>query len=185
MTFRCTSSNLSVCPSSYMVLFHGPSRQVVLPEMFSSIDRKIGKAKWTIQDPGEYSFYAYPEFIRCHKWVHMEYPWHAASVQNTPRKILVRGVSAKDGREVCSTDDARVGRYLPSNSSELSKYTYTNILREHPPRTFAWAPYKCKIPPRSIHDALKAIPSMNHILFMGDSTVRTTFCFGIWEQILV
>ena len=47
--------------------------------------------------------------------------------------------------------------------------------------TFAWAPYKCKIPPRTPEQALIAIPSAKHVLWIGDSTTRGQFCRTLWQ----
>jgi hypothetical protein len=179
MTFHCTSPDPKMCPPSYIVLFHGPSRHTVRPKLFSHINSipDIVVMKWSINDPGEYAVYAYPDFSSCIS--EEEIKWNAGSVEGSPLRITVQPGSrtAEEGYEVCSSQDIGVGRYLSTTSATLSDIFANSS------RTFAWAPYKCKIPPRTISQALDLIPSAKHFLFVGDSTTRGPFCVLIWEKL--
>jgi hypothetical protein len=186
MTFYCVSPDLTFCPPSYLVFFHGPTRQTVPPVMFTPVDSAPGPsgvhgtvhARWTLHDPGEYIVYAYPEFVFCNKWNKMEYPWFKAAVIGSPFVLPVEpGVSPAEGFGKCSSDEAEFGRYLSTSSPHLS------TLFNDSERLFAWAPYKCKIPPRTIRQAVAEVPSINHLVFMGDSTSRSSFCASIWEKL--
>lgn len=181
MTFQCTSLNSTICPQSYMVLFHGPSRQNVLPEMFSPVDAESEtiRATWIINDPGEYSVYVYPEFRYC-LYSETDLSWNAASVEHSPFKITVQPNSPPliDGYGSCfSSADVLAGRYLSTNSLTLSSIFANSS------RAFAWAPYKCKIPPRTAAQALDLMPSAKHVVFIGDSLSRGGFCARIWGSI--
>src|SRR5947207_10669264 len=139
-----------MCPDTYTVMFHGPSRHSIPPESFQKIDwnpnpphhyAKVD-ARWTVHDPGEYLVYAYPEFVYCRKWEGMEFPYSRASVQGAPFLLTVHpGRSPSEGYGICSSNQPDFGRYLPTNSPQLK------ALFKKSTRKFAWAPYKCKIPP--------------------------------------
>jgi hypothetical protein len=98
LSFYCTFPDQSLCPPYYRVFFHGPSRQSISPENFTSVHRTNNRphdyatvqASWIIQDPGEYAVYAYPDFPNCTQWKNMEYPWFRASVQSTPFHLTVK-----------------------------------------------------------------------------------------------
>jgi len=190
MKFHCMHPDSSLCPPYYQVMFHGPSRQGVLPEMFSTLnwtyapdDYASVTAYWTIYDPGEYLIYAYPQFMYCKKWKDMEYPWNKATVQGTPIRVtVVPGASTiEEGYETCSSEDIEYGRYL-STDAELSSEKFAEMYAGSG-RKFVWAPYKCKIPHRTIGEAVNLIPSAKHFLFVGDSLTRGGFCARIWENI--
>jgi len=151
-----------------------------LPNSYAYVE-----AKWTIHDAGEYSVYAYPEFIYCSQWKPMKFPWNKASVQGVPFKLIVNpnegALSNSEGYGVCSPHDIENGRYL-STDTDSSPSQFANMFVDSQ-REFLWAPYKCKVPPRSIAEAIDAIPSAKHIVFIGDSTTRGPFCAGVWEHL--
>lgn len=173
MVFHCTFPDKSLCPPYYMVLFHGPTRQSVLPENFSELnwtytspdDFASVNAKWTIHDAGQYLVYAYPQFIYCGKWKEMEFPWEKATVQGTPLTIsVIPGTSAtEEGYQVCSANDIDAGRYLSTNPKVSSK-EFADMYAGSG-RDFVWAPYKCKIPHRTITEAIDLMPPAKHFLF--------------------
>lgn len=191
MVFHCTFPDKSLCPPYYMVLFHGPTRQSVLPENFSELnwtytspdDFASVNAKWTIHDAGQYLVYAYPQFIYCGKWKEMEFPWEKATVQGTPLTIsVIPGTSAtEEGYQVCSANDIDAGRYLSTNPKVSSK-EFADMYAGSG-RDFVWAPYKCKIPHRTITEAIDLMPPAKHFLFVGDSLTRGGFCARIWESL--
>jgi hypothetical protein len=187
LTFFCTHPDPSLWPLRFSIMFHGPSRQTALPDSFiegnqTAIPPRFYAtmlARWTINDPGEYLVYAYPEFVYCAQWMDMEYPWYMASVHVSPFKLTVLpndGAVLEDGYEECTGSEGDHGRYLSTSSSQLARFYYSR-------REFAWAPYNCKIPPRTVRDAIEAIPSAKHVVFVGDSTMRGPYCSQIWEGI--
>jgi hypothetical protein len=184
-------------------MFHGPSRQTIPPQNFRVSKTKpnppfswnIVESNWTIHDPGEYSVYAYPEFeyrkdarrLDCKLWKEsMYYPWHQAAVEGCPILLTVNekpdtAPPEEEGYGACSPDDLKKARYLSTNALVSSQkfaefYINTN-------RLFVWAPYKCKIPHRSVQQAITEIPSAKHIVLIGDSTLRGPFCTRIWENL--
>jgi hypothetical protein len=191
MVFNCTYPDQRLCPSYFMVLFHGPTRQSVLPDMFSQLNRtgdtpasqSTLTATWTINDPGEYKVYAYPQFVYCKQWETMDYPWEKASVEGSPFRITVLPAPSplEEGYGTCSGGDADNGRYL-STADGIASTEFQDMYAGQG-REFVFAPYKCKVPPRTIHQALSSIPSAKHFLFIGDSMTRGGFCTRIWEQL--
>lgn len=199
MVFHCLFKDQSLCPSYYLVFFLGPTRQSVLPENFRPTNDTVPftygsvKAEWTLNDPGEYLVYAYPDFVyskqsqslHCRVWKkEMQYPWHQAAVENTPFKLTVKVNEDKkiaEGWDDCGSGDIREGRFV-STSSTLFNRTFAD-LHPYTKRKFIWAPYTCKIPPRRVHQAIAQIPSAKHILVIGDSTSRGPFCTRIWEDV--
>lgn len=191
--FTCTYPDKHLCPEYFMVLFHGPTRQNILPTNFSPVNWTYSApgnvatlfAKWTIHDQGEYKVYAYPQFVYCGQWDKMDYPWQKASVQGTPFSLTVKPgtVTLEEGYGVCSSEDIDNGRYLSTDVS-LSPPRFTDMFSGiASTRQFIYAPYKCKIPPRTIRKALSLIPKANHFVFIGDSLTRGGFCTRIWEQL--
>src|SRR5579859_4197638 len=131
LIFHCQAPDPSMCPNYYLVMFHGPSRQTIPPQMFRLSSLKINtpfswniiEANWTIDDPGEYSVYAYPEFeyrrdsrrLYCKLWKEtMYYPWHKAAVQGCPIQLTVKQnpntTNIDEGYGVCSPEDLRKAR---------------------------------------------------------------------------
>jgi len=112
----------------------------------------------------------------------MEYPWQKATVHGTPLQLNVlpdpnsRDYDDSDKNYgVCkSTDAAMKGRFL-STDAEVSSRRFADMFHQPSRREFSWAPYKCKIPPRTTEEALIALPSAEHILWIGDSTLRGPF----------
>jgi len=188
MEFVCTNPNEKMCPTYYQVLFHGPTKLSVPPENFGELNRTNQspfkyaslKAAYTILDPGQYRVYAYPELYYCSQWNKMEYPWHRGMVEGCPIDIRVLPGSKKvvEGWGSCTSKTIHDGRYVAVDSSpELSEmYQHTN-------RSYIYAPYDCKIPARSIPQALAELPSAKHILYIGDSVTRNPFCNHIWRRI--
>lgn len=192
-----------MCPNYYLVMFHGPSRQTIPPQIFRPSNLKantpfswnIVEATWTIDDPGEYSVYAYPEFeyrrdsrrLYCKLWKEtMYYPWHKAAVKGCPIHLTVKQNSnttsdIEEGYGVCSPEDLRKARYRSTNSL-ISGQKFADFYN-NTKRLFIWAPYKCKIPHRSVEQAITEIPSAKHIVLIGDSTMRGPFCTRIWENL--
>jgi hypothetical protein len=202
LVFHCEAADHSLCPEYYLVMFHGVTRQTIPPPNFkvspSSINPphswSVVEATWTINDPGEYSVYAYPEFqymrdtqrLYCKLWKEtMTYPWHQAAVQNCPIHLSVKRkpntYPPEEGYGICSEKDLKTARYLSTNPLDSSKRFAA--LYENTKRSFIWAPYTCKIPHRSIDQAIAAIPSAKHIVLIGDSTLRGPFCTRIWENL--
>ena len=176
-----------------MVLFHGPTRQGILPTNFTAVNWTYSSpdalatlsAKWTIHDEGTYKVYAYPQFVYCGQWDKMDYPWQKASVQGTPFNLIVKSgkVPADEGYGICSPQDIDNGRYM-STEKGVSPAQFTDMFSNiSTSRHFAYAPYKCKIPPRTIREALPLIPDAKHFVFIGDSLTRGGFCTRIWEQL--
>jgi hypothetical protein len=192
--FTCTYPDKRLCPDYFMVLFHGPTRQNILPTNFSPVNWTYSRpdaiatlsATWTIHDKGEYKVYVYPQFVYCGQWDKMDYPWQKASVQGTPFSLTVKAnpnIVVEEGYGACSAEDIDDGRYL-STDPAISPPEFTAIFSGTTlSRSFVYAPYKCKIPPRTIREALPLIPSAKHFLFIGDSLTRGGFCTRIWEQL--
>lgn len=176
------TSDPASCPSSYIVLFQGISRQTISPERFIQHKWYHGliTAKWTLEDEGMYLVYAYPEFMFCNRWERKDVFWNAAAVQTTPLKITV--LPPKNPREIgygtCSAAQIPWGRYLSTSSNTLSKISDSSSNRK-----FIWTPFACKIPMRTTLQALDSLPSAQHILFVGDSTTRGPFCALVWKQL--
>ena len=89
MTFHCLFPEHFLCPSYFLILFHGPTRQTVPPDNFRPVDTTdefvygSREAEWTIMDEGEYTVYSYPDSVYnwksklmfCRKWnEEMEWP---------------------------------------------------------------------------------------------------------------
>lgn len=176
ISFECISADLVKCPPSYMVLLHGPTRLTIPPENFYRINVTHVQAKFSIHDAGTYHFYAYAEFLNC-IWGDegMEHQWNQASVQSTPFSVTVLpSEGLEEGVGVCSSEEILPGRYL-STKADLMSGLFAGSSRQ-----FAWAPFKCKIPPRTTLEAVDLLPSAKHILFVGDSTTRGPFCLKVW-----
>jgi len=176
ISFECVSADLVKCPPSYMVLLHGPTRLTIPPESFYRINVTHVQAKFSIHDAGTYHFYAYAEFLNC-IWGDegMEHQWNQASVQSTPLSVTVLpSEGLEEGGGVCSSEELLPGRYL-STKADLMSGLFAGSSRQ-----FAWAPFKCKIPPRTTLEAVDLLPSAKHILFVGDSTTRGPFCLKVW-----
>lgn len=197
MSFHCIFPDHSLCPPYYTVMFHGPTRQTVSPENFTPSDKKnppftygTVEATWSIDDPGEYTVYAYPDFVYsdrsktlfCREWKTMQFPWNKAAVENTPFRLVVKPTKQREeGYGDCSPHDLKVGRYLSTDAS-LSSQRFADMYA-HTGRQFVWAPYNCKIPHRRVHEAIRSITSAKNILVIGDSTSRGYFCTRIWEDV--
>ena len=187
MTFHCMFADPSLCPPRYLVMFDGPSRQTIRPEMFQGINTtdsspfSYGKAsvRWTLFDEGVYTIYAYPDFDACAQWNSMKYPFQKASVEGAPFLLTVHPAQYpwKEGYGICSGEDVRDGRYLPVTSPQLAS-SFSNVSQN-----FAWAPYNCKIAPRTATQAVAELPKAQHIVFVGDSTTRGPFCRFVWGDI--
>jgi len=195
MQFSCLYPEKSLCPPYYMVFFHGPSRQSVLPDAFTSLNWTVNsphefatvQATWTIHDPGHYNVYIYPQFVYCDIWQDMEFPWEKAAVQDTPFQLTVQPSphattpDTQEGYGTCTTsEEIDHGRYLSTNISSNPRFT---SMYAHSGRHFIWKPYTCNIPVRNIHEALDLIPSAKHFMFLGDSTTRGGFCTRIWQDL--
>lgn len=187
MTFHCTFPDYRLCPSSYIVLLHGPSRQSIPPELFAPRnwtnefnDYASVRVRWTIHDAGNYNVYAYPEFVNCSQWKNMDYPWNKAVVQGSPFQLSVTpSIHREEGHGACSDEDVDDGRYLSTDAlSAKGILDYAGLGRE-----FIYTPYKCKIPHRSIEEAVDLLPSAKHFLIIGDSTTRGGFCARMWESL--
>jgi hypothetical protein len=189
MEFICTNPNEKLCPTYYQLLFHGPTKLSVPPENFGSLNWTNHspfqyaslKATYTIRDPGQYRVYAYPELYYCSQWNKMEHPWHQGTVDGSPFDITVlpsRHGKSVEGWGTCTSETIHNGRYVAVDSSPdfASVYSHTN-------RTYVYAPHECKIPARSIPQALAELPSAKHILYIGDSVTRNPFCSHIWRRI--
>lgn len=190
MQFICTSPEPTLCPAYYMVMFTGPSKLNVSPEHFGQLnwtrrfpsEHAVVEAKFEIKDPGRYKILAYPEFVYCRQWEGLEFPWHKATVQDCPLEITVLPNPSHhftEGFGTCSIEQIENGRFLsvdPALSSEDFAALYKNSNR-----SYVYAPHKCKIPHRTIIEALKELPSAKHIVYFGDSTVRSPFCANLWE----
>ena len=197
MSFHCVFPEPSLCPQYYTVMFHGPTRQSVPPENFTPSNVTNPpftygtiEATWSIDDPGEYFVYAYPDFVYsdmskalfCREWKTMQFPWNQAAVENTPFRLVVKPTQQREeGYGDCSPDDLKVGRYLSTDAS-LSSQQFAEMYA-HTGRQFVWAPYNCKIPHRRVHEAVQSITSARNILVIGDSTSRGYFCTRIWEGV--
>lgn len=196
MEFICTYPDWRICPNYYMVLFHGPSRQSVLPDAFTPSNWTFNspheyvtvRATWTIHDPGRYNVYAYPQFIYCERWKDMDWPWEKATVQGSPFQLMVQTKPTEasipsdiEGYGTCAANEVDVGRYLSTNASETNPQFAA--MYEGLDRKFIWAPYKCKVPARTWRQALDMIPSAKHFLFVGDSQTRGGFCTRVWNSV--
>ena len=171
-------------------MFHGPSRQTILPENFTSMTKTHNSlddyysvhASWIIHDPGIYKVYAYPVFVNSTQWEEMEYPWQRATVEGTPFRLEVKPapVPEVEGFGNCSADmkDIANGRYISSTMNQEVSQLYNTSGRE-----FIWAPYTCKIPHRTIPEAILELPTAKHFLWIGDSTTRGPFCTRVWESV--
>jgi hypothetical protein len=187
MTFTCSNPEESYCPEYYMLLFVGPTREAVPPDRFSKLTwTNVAPSNWaeltvsfTLNTPGEYTVYAYPELYYCAQWLKMKFSFVRAAVEGTPFKIVVQGPRAKEeGYGVCSSEGLYEGRYLSTNFNEEMTQLYGNTTRQH-----VYAPYGCKIPARTLFDAAPLIPDGQHFLFLGDSVSRNPFCRIVWHTI--
>jgi hypothetical protein len=190
MQFSCMYPDKSLCPAYYMVLFHGPTRQSVLPDAFGNLtwtanppdQYTVVSANWTIHDPGVYRVYAYPQLNTGPQWQGMSEPWYKAGVQGSPFNVVVtpnhnaNSLRISEDSGGCTSDDIDDGRYLSINASSELTATYNGT-----GRSYIYVPYQCKIPHRTILDVVKAIPSSKHFVFLGDSTMRGPFCVKIWK----
>jgi hypothetical protein len=131
--------------------------------------------------------YAYPELAKCTQWMEMQFPWSAAAVNGSPFSLLVKPRNSKtmqehdEGYDVCrNPGDIDVGRYVRTDAAMSKEFSrlYAETKRE-----YVWAPYKCKIPPRTVQQAVEALPKAKHFVWIGDSTSRGPFCERIWKNI--
>jgi hypothetical protein len=192
MQFICTHPDARLCPDYFLVIFHGPTRQTVPPDAFEAvnwtnnfpIEGAVVTAKWTIQDPGHYLLYAYPDFVKCSQWKGDAFPWNTASVQGCPFEVNVKprnptsSGDISEGYGTCSAEQIHHGRYLaidPTLTSPEFSAMYNDT-----GRSFVYAPYQCKIPHRTVPEAVRLIPLAKHFLYLGDSTTRGPFC-TVWE----
>lgn len=195
LSFQCKYPDRALCPPYYLVFFHGPTRQTTSPDRFVFSNGPIGPhdvhptllATWTIHDPGQYKVYAYPELAKCTQWMEMRFPWSAAAVKGSPFSLLVNPKSSKimkehdEGYDVCrNPGDIDVGRYVRTDAAMSKEFSrlYAETKRE-----YVWAPYKCKIPPRTVQQGVEALPEAKHFVWIGDSTSRGPFCERIWKHI--
>jgi len=193
MQFICTHPDPRLCPDYFMVIFHGPTRQTVPPDAFEAvnwtnnfpIEGAVVTAKWTIQDPGHYLVYAYPDFVKCSQWRKDAFPWNTASVQGCPLEVNVKprnpasSGDIDEGYGTCAAEQIHHGRYLAVDSA-LSPPDFSAMYIDTG-RSYVYAPYQCKIPHRTVHEAIALIPLAKHFLYLGDSTTRSHFCTEIWE----
>lgn len=185
MTFFCTHPDPKLCPTYYMVQFRGPTIQAVSPDAFSPLNWTNNvpyeyaylTAKYTIRDPGQYQIYVYPELWHCSQWNKLEYPWQRATVDGTPFDLVVTGEPPEEGFGPCETEEQIYdGRYVAiASASSRMKEMFGRSGRAH-----VYAPYSCKIPARTIKDALDELPNAKQILWAGDSVTRNPFCRRIW-----
>jgi hypothetical protein len=196
MQFVCTNPDPLLCPYYFMVIFHGPTRQTVLPDAFEAvnwtnkfpIEGAVITAKWTIHDPGHYLLYAYPsDFGHCQRWITDAFPWFTATVQGCPFEVNVKPSDPSnsdnflEGYGTCAAEQIYHGRYLTTDST-ISSPEFSAMYKDTG-RSYIYAPYYCKIPHRTVPEAVRLIPSAKHFLYMGDSTTRSHFCTEIWEDL--
>ena len=190
MEFTCTSPERKLCPTYYTVLFHGPTRLNVDPELFGPLnwthksvyEYATVSAHFTIHDPGQYQVYAYPELYYCSQWKSLDFPFQRAAVEGSPWDLTVfpkhigDNTDAAEGFGACTAEQIHDGRYLSVNSSSEFHNMY-----QHTGRSFIYAPYKCKIPARTVPQAISSIQGVKHILYIGDSVMRNPFCKLNWK----
>jgi hypothetical protein len=190
MQFTCTSPEPTLCPAHYMVMFTGPTKLNVSPELFGQLewtlnfpsDHAVVEARFEINDPGRYKILAYPDFMYCRQWDDLEFPWHRATVQDCPLEITVVPNRKDDTIEAfgkCTTEQIENGRFLSTNPA-LSSEAFSALYKDSG-RSYIYAPYECKVPHRTLIEALTELPSANHIVYVGDSTMRGPFCAKLWE----
>jgi len=193
MQFICTSPEPTLCPAYYIVMFTGPTKLNVSPEHFEQLnwthhlpnEHAIVEAKFEIKDPGRYKILAYPDFVYCRQWDGLEYPWNRATVQDCPLELTVLPNPRHhpiEGFGTCTTEQIENGRFL-SVDPTLSSQEFAALYKDSG-RSYVYAPHECKIPHRTIIGALKELPSAKHIVYFGDSTVRSPFCAIIWEGLM-
>jgi len=191
MQFICKTPDDKLCPTYYILMFHGPTRLTVNPEAFGPLnwtwaspnEYAVLTVTWTIPDPGKYRVYAYPELPYCSQWNYLVYTWIRATVDGTPfdLTVLPNGDAVEEGYASCTNKQIYNGRYLsvdPSLSSTEFAAMYNST-----GRAFVWAPYDCKIPALTLPEVVSSLPSAKHIVFLGDSVMRSGFCHTIWEPI--
>jgi hypothetical protein len=110
----------------------------------------------------------------------MQFPWQRSVVEGSPFDITVLPSRQKtvEGWDSCTSDTIHNGRYVSVSLNPAFAAMY-----KHANRTYIYAPYECKIPARSIPQALAELPSAKHILYIGDSVTRNPFCNHIWRRI--
>jgi hypothetical protein len=192
MRFTCSNPSRKLCPRNYMVLFQGPTKLSAPPEIFEALNSTYVPpstygsvhARWTVQDPGLYRVYVYPELPYCSQWNNLEYPWQKAMVEGSPFDVLVTpgANSHTEGYGSCSPEQIYAGRYLSVDHS-LPTSIELSAMYSRTDRTYVYAPYACKIPPRTVHQAAISIRSAQHFVFVGDSVTRSTFCARIWQDL--
>src|SRR5271169_6046262 len=99
MRFTCSKPEEQLCPEYYILVFHGPTKEAVPPNRFSplvwtqNVPYELAELSvtHTLNTPGEYWVYAYPELYYCSQWNNLKYPWMKAAVEGTPFKLIVKG----------------------------------------------------------------------------------------------
>ena len=187
MQFICTSPESLLCPPSFIIFFHGPTKLSVPPELLSQLnwthrspnEQAIINARFSIIDPGQYRVYAYPEFRFCSPWESWGYPYNKAVVQDTPFSVTVLpndSTPLEEGFGTCTTEQIDDGRFVSLNFSKEITTMYNDA-----GRSYIYAPRDCKIPHRTVLDTIKLLPDANHIAYFGDSTIRSIFCTRVWN----
>lgn len=164
------------CPQSYYVQFYGPAAQAVAVSAFRRVSATEMTASVTLHDAGVYQVYAWPdEAASC------ESKDVGAAVQNTPSSLHVVGGGGSGARITTTTTNADMNRPCQGIEDILDGRWIRGV--ENAEQRYAYTPYKCSLPHRSLLSALPLLPDLDHILFVGDSTTRDSLCRFIYPSL--
>ncbi|KAL7271366.1 hypothetical protein RUND412_005889 [Rhizina undulata] len=210
LELECIHQEEKYCPPAYYVQFYGPTTMPIPITGFRQISKRIVKANMTLNEPGNYNVYAWPNDPQCQQWQSEEIPppqqVYRQAVQGCPHKLQVIGISDGAGNGAVRVDTHRKcenyeeildGRWINKNNVVPEMIRQYSFGQFHPNQSVAeqyslenfeqsryiYSPYDCKIPHRSILNAIEDLPSAKHFLFIGDSVARGYVCTRIFKDL--
>lgn len=188
LQFKCTWHEADLCPDSYIVILRGPTIHTPPASAMTPDpnDKTLVNVVIHVQDPGNYKMYAWPDFNECRKlWKEMTYPINKGQIQGSPFNITISGPAAADSDVPCPLEEytsPSQGRWI-ARSALAPKYASGDWLQNVPEtQDYIFQPYTCKRPSRPISDIGK-LESVKHLLFLGDSVMRGSFCTQIYPAL--
>ncbi|GFZ48348.1 hypothetical protein JCM24511_06096 [Saitozyma sp. JCM 24511] len=211
MTVQCDDAirGRSECPSSYFVHLRGPTLVTISPRMeiyHHDADNGRTEIPITIPQAGQYEVWVWPEWANTGECPadQGETFGHRPAVRGSGETIVKvsPGKPVVDHVKDCTSGEYESdlpGRWVsiahinpryqdaPWVQSHITRSTYGSPLADSlhggiP--DYIYLPYRCKRPALDYSLLVGEIKSMRHVVYIGDSILRTTFCSHLQSELL-
>ncbi|KAM0753555.1 hypothetical protein T439DRAFT_345991 [Meredithblackwellia eburnea MCA 4105] len=202
VTFRCSHTDVAnLCPSSYRLLFQGPTMSSPLHSATHQVDGRTVEVQFSIRDPGNYTVRIWPEHEKCDQWANSDNVWNKKMVGwEQPFELEVVGPIERESSKQCArgfvplpTDGRWISKaHLRPEHSLSDSSPHSWWLQPHlaPTSEEKWATtyshffahHGCKVPHHTIKDWIELIKPSNLVIF-GDSVLRDFFCLILYPAL--